>query len=58
MFIGSSDAEAESPILCPPDGQMGRWSDGQMSQMQRTDSFEKTLMQGRSKARGEGDDTG
>ena len=32
VFIGRTDAEAETPILWPPDG--------------RTDSFEKTLMLG------------
>ena len=32
MFIGGTDAEAETPILWPPDG--------------RTDSLEKTLMLG------------
>ena len=32
MFIGRTDAEAETPILWPPDG--------------RTDSLEKTLMLG------------
>ena len=33
IFIGRTDAEAETPILWPPDG--------------RTDSFEKTLMLGK-----------
>ena len=33
VFIGRTDAEAETPILWPPDG--------------RTDSFEKTLMLGK-----------
>ena len=43
VFIGGTDAEAETPILWPP--------------VQRTDSFEKTLMLGL-KAGGEGDDRG
>ena len=42
VFIGSTDAEAETPILS--------------HLMQRTDSSEKTLMLGRLRARGEGDD--
>ena len=33
VFIGGTDVEAETPILCPP--------------MQRTDSLEKTLMLGK-----------
>ena len=41
-FIGKTDAEAETPILWPPDG--------------RIDSLEKTLMLGRLKVEGEGDD--
>ena len=43
VFIGRNDAEAETPILWPP--------------MQRTDSFEKTLMLGK-RAGGEGDNRG
>ena len=43
VFIGGTEAEAETPILWPP--------------VQRTDSFEKTLMLGL-KAGGEGDDRG
>ena len=35
MFIGRTDAKAETPILWPSDG------------MGRTDSFEKTLMLGK-----------
>ena len=42
IFIGRTDAEAEAPILWPPG-----WSAG---------SLEKTLMLGRLKAGGEGDD--
>ena len=42
IFIGRTDAEAETPILWPPDG--------------RIDSLEKTLMLGRLKVEGEGDD--
>ena len=42
VFIGRTDAEAETPIL------------GHL--MQRTDSFEKTLMLGKLKAGGEEDD--
>ena len=37
IFIRSTDAEAEAPILWPPDG--------------RTDSFEKTLMLGKIEGR-------
>ena len=37
MFIGRSDVEVETPILLPP--------------MQRTDSFEKTLMLGKIEGR-------
>ena len=44
MFIGRTDAEAETPILCPPDA--------------RTDSFEKTLMVERLKVGEEGDNRG
>ena len=44
VFIGRTDAEAETPILS--------------HLMQRTDSSEKTLMLGRLRARGEGDDRG
>ena len=44
VFIGRTDAEAETPIL------------GHL--MQRTDSFEKTLMLGKLKAGGEEDDRG
>ena len=44
MFIGRTDAEAETPILCPPDA--------------RTDSFEKTLMVDRLKVGEEGDNRG
>ena len=42
VFIGRNDAEAETPILC--------------HLMRRADSFEKTLMLGRLKSGGEGDD--
>ena len=42
VFIGRTDVEAETPILWPPDG--------------RIDSLEKTLMLGRLKVEGEGDD--
>ena len=42
MFIGRTDAEAEIPIL---------WQ-----MMQRTDSLEKTLMLGKMRVGGEGDD--
>ena len=41
MFIGRTDAEAETLILWPPDA--------------KTDSFEKTLMWERLNAGGEGD---
>ena len=44
IFIGSTDAEAETPILWPPDG--------------RTGSFEKTLMLGKTEAGREGDNRG
>ena len=44
MFIGRTDAEAEAPILWPL--------------MQRTVSFEKTLMLGKIERKGEGDDGG
>ena len=44
IFIGRTDAEAETPILWPPDV--------------KTDSLEKTLMLGQIKGRGEGDDRG
>ena len=44
VFIGRTDAEAETPILWPP--------------MQRPDSFEKNLRLGRLKAGGEGDNRG
>ena len=37
MFIGKTDAEAEAPILSPPD--------------ERTDSFEKNLMLGKIEGR-------
>ena len=37
VFIGRTDVEAETPILWPP--------------MQRTDSFEKTLMLGKIEGR-------
>ena len=37
MFFGRTDAEAETPILWPPDG--------------RADSFEKTLMLGKIEGR-------
>ena len=37
MFTGSTDAEAEAPILWPPE--------------QRADSFEKTLMLGKTESR-------
>ena len=39
MFIGRTDAKAETPILWPSDG------------MGRTDSFEKTLMLGKIEGR-------
>ena len=44
VFIGRTDAEAETPILWPPHV--------------KTDSFEKTLMLGKMKMGGEGDDRG
>ena len=44
VFIGRTDAEAETPIL---------WSSDTES-----DSFEKTLMLGRLRAGGEGEDRG
>ena len=44
VFIGSTDAEAETPILWPPDA--------------TADSFAKILMLERLKAGGEGDDRG
>ena len=44
MFIGRTDAEAETPMLWPPDV--------------KTDSLEKTLMLGKIKGGGEGDDRG
>ena len=44
VFIGRTDADAETPVLWPPDG--------------RTGSFEKTLMLGKSEAGGEGDNGG
>ena len=44
VFIGRTDVEAETLILWPPYG--------------RADSLEKTLMLGRLKAGGEGDDRG
>ena len=44
IFIGRTDAEAETPILWPPD--------------EKTDSLEKTLMLERLKAWGDGDDRG
>ena len=37
VFIGRTDVEAETPILCPPDA--------------RADSFEKTLMLGKIEGR-------
>ena len=43
-FIGRTDAEAETPILWPPDG--------------RTDLFEKTLMLGKIEGGRTGDDRG
>ena len=43
VFIGRTDVEAEVPIL---------------HLMQRADSLEKTLMQGKLRAGGEGDDRG
>ena len=44
MFFGRTNAEAETPILCPPDAK--NWL------------IEKTLMLGRLKTRGEGDERG
>ena len=44
VFIGRTDAKAETPVLWPL--------------MQRADSLEKSLMLGRLKAGGEGDDRG
>ena len=44
IFIGRTDVEAETPILWPPD-----W---------RADSFEKTLMLGKMKARYKGNNRG
>ena len=44
VFIGRSDVEVETPILLPP--------------MQRTDSFEKTLMLGKIEGRRRGDNRG
>ena len=44
IFIGRTDAEAETPVLWPP--------------MRRTDSFEKTLMLGKIAGGREGDDRG
>ena len=44
VFIGRTDVEAETPILWPPDV--------------KTDSLEKTLMLGKIKGGGEGDDRG
>ena len=40
VFIGRTDAEAETPVLWPPDG--------------RADSFEKTLMLGKIEGRRRG----
>ena len=48
IFIGRTDVEAEAPVLWPSDGHL----------MGRADSFEKTLMLGKMKAGGEGDDRG
>ena len=45
MFIGSTDVEAETPILWPPDAK-------------RADPFENTLMLGKIEAGGEGDNRG
>ena len=42
VFIGRTDAEAESPILWPPDA---------TGEHQRADSFEKTLILGRIEGR-------
>ena len=44
VFIGGTDAEAETPILWSSDG--------------RADSLEKTLMLGKIEGGGEGDDKG
>ena len=44
VFIGKTDAGAETPLLWPPDG--------------RTDSFEKTLMLGKIEGRRRRDDRG
>ena len=44
IFTGRTDAEAETPMLWPPDV--------------KTDSLEKTLMLGKIKGGGEGDDRG
>ena len=44
MFIGRTDAEAETPILWPPEG--------------RADSFEKTLKLGKIEGRKRRDDRG
>ena len=44
LFIGKTDVETEAPIFWPPYG--------------RADSLEKTLMLGRLKAGGEGDNKG
>ena len=45
VFFGGTDVEAETPILWPPD-------------MQRADSFEKTLMLGKIEGRRRRDDRG
>ena len=45
VFLGRTDVEAETPILWPPD-------------MQRADSFEKTLMLGKIEGRRRRDDRG
>ena len=44
VFIGRADVETDSPILC--------------HLMQRADSFEKTLILGKLRAGGEGDNRG
>ena len=44
VFIGRTDVEAETPIFWPPDAKI--------------DSFEKTLMLGKLKVGGEGDNRG
>ena len=44
MFIGRTDAEAETPVLWPPDA--------------RANSLEKTQMLEKIEGRGEGDDRG